>query len=42
MKAYICDGCGKREEPQPSYDIPPKGWYTVMVHGPKFEQRHYC
>lgn len=40
MKAYICDNCGKREEPQQGYDLPPKGWFSLGE--PDYKQRHLC
>jgi hypothetical protein len=42
MKAYICDQCGKRDEPQAGgYDLPPKGWFT-LTEPETFKYRHLC
>ena len=41
MKAYICDQCGKRDESQSTYELPPKGWYTLSEPD-TFKHRHLC
>lgn len=42
MKAFICDHCGKREEPEKNYDMPRPGWYTVTSYKPPYQNLHTC
>ena len=43
MKAYICDQCQTREQPQAGgADIPPKGWFTITNYDQQPYNRHVC
>lgn len=41
MKAYICDQCQKREEPQKNYDLPPENWFGLR-HWGTGREIHLC
>lgn len=42
MKAYICNQCGKQEEPQKNFDMPREGWYALTHYVPPYPNLHVC